>query len=260
MAEKQVKIVSLPSTYIWGDNKYGPFTASDDASFLKVPESMASALGLPLYDPEAEAEAGTPVEGTGITLLGQTEDALRTVLDAQKQIADLFPKFEGGDVLTTEAGTHPLVEAVQEVIQARNDLQARVNQLEAAANAATPQLQAPEGAQLLPADARDRLISIDGISERIADEALAALGVQSVASLESQPEVTLSGDALPPAQTGDAVPTQKTGDLPQNVVAAGKLKAAGITTWEGVRETTDQALADAGLDADQIASLRSKAG
>lgn len=260
MPEKKVKITGLPSTYIWGNDKFGPFTASEEKPYVEVPASFASALGLSLYDPEPaadpEPQASEPVEGTGITLLGQTEDALRTVLDAQAQIADLFPEFKGGDLLTTEAGPHPLVEAVQEAIQARDQLQARVTELETAANAPAQQPQVPEGAQLLPADARERLIAIDGIGEVTADLVLAALTVPSVVASDVEPAVTVSDDAPVVAQVGDTVATQKTGDLPHNVVGAGKLKAIGITTWEGVREATDQALTDAGLEADQITKLR----
>jgi len=143
-----------------------------------------------------------------------------------------------------------------ELIAERDQLKTRVEVLESQQSSNAQQLQVPEGAQLLPADARDRLISIDGISERIADEALAALGVQSVASLESQPEVAQASESSTPAETGETTQTQKTGDLPGNVVGAGKLKAIGVTTWEGLRDTSDQALADAGLDADQVARLR----
>ncbi len=224
MPEKKAKITSLASTYIWGNDKFGPFTPSEQTPYLEVPQDMASGLGLPLYEAETPGEEAAP--------------AADVPSDWEQQRAALLK--DTADALERE-----------------DRLKERVRELEeAATNATSQQLQVPEGAQLLPADARERLIAIDGIGEATADLVLAALTVPSVVASDTEPPVTVSDDSPPVAQIGDTVATQKTGDLPHNVVGAGKLKAIGITTWEGVREATDQALTYAGLEADQITKLR----
>lgn len=51
-------------------------------------------------------------------------------------------------------------------------------------------------------------------------------------------------------------PALRTGALPGNIVGAAKLTTAGITTFEELREATDEQLTAAGLDADQVKKLR----
>lgn len=58
-------------------------------------------------------------------------------------------------------------------------------------------------------------------------------------------------------QSGAPQPQLKTGDLPKNTVGYGKLGAMQppVTTYEGLRDVTEQQLKDAGLDDEQITAL-----
>ncbi len=102
-----VWVAGLSRTYTIGDKSYGPSEKP-----IQVPEGLAGALELREVDAPEEAES---TEVGGITLLGETQAALRTVVKAQEQIAELFPQFGPGDILTTEDGAHPLVEAVKQL-------------------------------------------------------------------------------------------------------------------------------------------------
>ena len=93
----------LAQTYTLAGVSYGPSTKP-----LQIPAGLADTLGLEEIDEPESTDTGT-----GITLLGEAQAALRTVLDAQQQIAALFPQFKPGDILTSEDGPHPLVEAVK---------------------------------------------------------------------------------------------------------------------------------------------------
>lgn len=53
------------------------------------------------------------------------------------------------------------------------------------------------------------------------------------------------------AQQQDDQPTLKTGDLPGNIAGTAKLKEAGITTYEGLREKDQAALVELGLSDEQ---------
>jgi hypothetical protein len=53
------------------------------------------------------------------------------------------------------------------------------------------------------------------------------------------------------AGAGTPAPAQKTGDLPHNIVGAGKLKDAGVTTWEQLRTKDKAALLTLGLNDEQ---------
>lgn len=58
---------------------------------------------------------------------------------------------------------------------------------------------------------------------------------------------------------GDSPPALKTGDLPPNFVGAGKLKEAGITTYEALRETDEATLKSSGLDDEQVKKVQEAA-
>lgn len=66
----------------------------------------------------------------------------------------------------------------------------------------------------------------------------------------------LPDDAPAESGKGSDTPALRTGALPGNIVGAAKLTAAGITTYEGLREATDEQLTAAELDAEQIKKLR----
>lgn len=222
-AAKYVTVAALGGTYRIEGKTYGP---SDGP--VRIPGHLAAALGLAEYDAEAEAAAEqTVMEGTDLQadldrlngLLDRTAaavlarqdflkvprsteaspagqdlaeavatgfDDLKAELDqAQAQIQELQ-----GQLVNANGAAQTNADQYSKQLEYAQRLQAELDDLRAQ-NSQAPA--ATEG-QMLPADALDRLIAVDGIARKLAQKALDALLKPAEAPAE-EPATAIAPDA-----------------------------------------------------------------
>lgn len=79
----KVKVTKIPGTYAVDGTNYGPFTASAEEPHTEVPEGLALALSLPVFDGELfPAQDEIQPEGAGIQELLDANHSLKEDLDA----------------------------------------------------------------------------------------------------------------------------------------------------------------------------------
>lgn len=169
---RMITVARMPQTIHYDGKTYGPSEKP-----LHVPEDLAAALGL------------QPVSGPLPAALNGADDAQAEELRAARTLAEqaqgnlnglleqLAPLAQDG-----EMPDQVLKRVVADCSRLKKDLDSKTREAQHAVEQWTAtteessQLQKQlAGAQVIPADARERLIAVKGISDALADAALAAL-------------------------------------------------------------------------------------
>ena len=163
---KMIKVERMPQTVHYSGKTYGPSEKP-----LNVPEELAAALGLTPANGSFSAEATAEVDHQELeasrTLATQAKDNL------DKLVVQLAPLAQDG-----EMPDQVLARVVSELDGKVREAAHAVEQwgvTQEQVNALTAQLAEAQARPVLPADARERLIKVKGISDALADQALEAL-------------------------------------------------------------------------------------